>query len=228
VAAIWMLVLAGAIAAVLMLRGLGAATEATDQADDLRNRLLMESAIETVMADRQFNGPRGRWWLLPATGDVDVDGVKVEVRLSSESGRLDINEADPALIDRALIGLGLAGVDRAALIAHLRGLRSQGGRIGSFAELRRLVDGAGGRACALEALTFSSALAEPGGGELNDALAKALGRTVVNGANPATAGSTLRFEIMSAGGAPAVRLVRSGISSGAIEVLDHSSGKLCQ
>src|SRR5688572_4437400 len=99
-----MLVLAGAITAVLMLRSLAGATAAVEHEEGIERKLALESAIETMLADRLFNGPRSGWWMTPVQGRIAMDGGDVAIRITSESGRLDVNVADPALIDSALRG----------------------------------------------------------------------------------------------------------------------------
>lgn len=228
VAAIWLLMLAGGIAAILMLRSLGAATETADRAGALRTRLGTESAVETVIADRQFNGLRSNWWTLPASGSVSVGDSSMSVRISSDSGRLDLNEASPSLIERALLGLGIPREQRTAFVDRLLVLRARQQRISSFAELQQLAAGLGGEGtCLIDMLTFASALPEPRDTQIPPALARALGRPMTANGDAADPGAALRFEVSATDGAVSTLLVRSMASSGNVEILDYFPGRLC-
>ncbi len=164
-AALWLLLLVGAIATFLMARSLRAATELKAEEQDLRERLVLASAIETVVADVIFNGPRSRWHMLPASGPVDVDGMTVQVTLSPENGRLDVNEAAPELIDDLFRGIGTPSQTRSRLLAALGERRVADQPIGSFSELEAMLKSSGLDArvgsCLLEMLTPFSALPAP-------------------------------------------------------------------
>jgi general secretion pathway protein K len=222
IAAIWLLILAGSITAILMLRSVAAATAAADQSDSVAGRLALESAIETVIADRLFNGTRSRWWLAPSEAAVPIGARQVRVRLTSESGRIDVNLADPALIDAALRGLGVRSAERGRIVARLRALRAMKRRIGSLAELGSLVAGAGAAAgtCLPDHLTYVSGLAEPRPDQMSRRLARALGRP--GGASmPAglESGAALRVEAMEAATAPIVAIVRiSGAADRPVQI----------
>lgn len=214
---IWLLVLAGSIAAVLMLRSLGAATEAAAGAEALQRKLALESATETVLADHLFNDIRGRWWLLPATGQVTVGGQNVNVRITSESGRLDVNEADPRLIDNALRAMGIDARNRDPIINRLIERRSMRQPIATFAALRSLLAaGPASHPCIINNLTFVSGRPEPRPSHMSPLLSRAL-------ASPATApasareaaepGAALRIEAMTPEGASLMTVARIGAGS---------------
>ena len=94
ITAVWLLVLCGAIGALVMLRSLSAAKTAKEQGDSLQHTILLESAVETVMAERMFGGPKSKWWALPASGSVAIGGHEVRVELTSEAGRANRGRAD--------------------------------------------------------------------------------------------------------------------------------------
>jgi hypothetical protein len=211
IAAIWLLVLAGSITAILMLRSLAAATAAADQSETVARKLALESAIETVLADRLFNGQRSAWWLSPSEGRVAVGGRLAVVRLSGESGRLDVNAADPKLIDSALRGFAVAAGERERIVGRLQALRAAKRKIGSLAELSALVAGADAAAgsCLGDHLTFLSGLAEPRADQTSAALARALARPGGDGRPvPLESGAVLRVEALEPGGAPILAIVR--------------------
>jgi general secretion pathway protein K len=208
IAAVWLLILAGAITAILMLRSLAAAAAAADHGDAIQRRLALESAIETVLADRLFNADRSAWWLAPSAGRVAIGGRMIDVRLTSESGRLDVNSADPALIDTALRGFGVGASERGRIVARLRALRLLKKRIGSLAELGSLVGGA----CLAGELTYVSGLAEPRPDQMSRELARALGGRggAAGGGRPAApeAGAAVRVEAAEGNAAPILAIVR--------------------
>jgi general secretion pathway protein K len=213
IAAIWLLILAGSITAVLMLRALSAATAASGHGDAIERRLALESAIETMLADRLFNGRSSAWHMVPARGAIAIDGREIHIRLTSDSGRLDVNMADPALIDTALQGFGVAAAERGAIVTRLLALRARKKRIGSAAELDRLLAGAsrGAGVCLAEHFTWVSGLAEPRAEQVSRALARALGGR--GGAfgddrpGEPEGGSGLRVEASDAGGAAMLAIV---------------------
>lgn len=210
IAAIWLLILAGSIAAILMARSLSEAREMTDAKERLEQKLALESAIETVFADRLFNGPRSRWWLLPADGVIRAGDRRVKVRVTSESGRLDMNEADLALLDTALRGFGLDGNERGGLIVHLQRLRSTGRRLRSLAEMEAVLAAAtADRSCFKKHLTIASGLAEPRANHMSAELAKALGEPTGSfGPVAADAGAALRVEASLPAGASLMAIGR--------------------
>lgn len=212
ISALWLLILCGAIVAVLMLRGIESATEASDGEDALRTKLALEGAVETVVADMLFNGPRSRWALLPARGTVAVDSQSIQVAVSSEAGRLDLNEADPLLLEAALRGLGVEAGGRALLIGALRQKRAANERIGSLAELRALLAptiGTNQRAkCLEDQFTIFSGLVRPSESHLPPTLARALGSTASSSPVPAEPGSALRITATTRGGSTLMAIVR--------------------
>jgi len=66
ITAMWLLLLGGSIVALLMLRNLHAAEAYSDDRPQLQLRYAQESAVETVVADILFNGPRSEFARLPA------------------------------------------------------------------------------------------------------------------------------------------------------------------
>lgn len=105
----WLLVL---LAAVVGLFALNAHAEAV-QASALRQRVVLdhaaEAGIEAVAARllatdaRRRPIPDGREFTLPFE-----DGITVTVTVTDESGKVDLNVADAALLQRLFIGAGLA------------------------------------------------------------------------------------------------------------------------
>jgi general secretion pathway protein K len=215
IAAIWLLILAGSITAILMLRSLAGATAAAEHQDSIERRLALDSAIETMLADRLFNGNRSSWAMAPAAGTIAIGDRVISLSVTSESGRLDVNAADPALIDRALQGFGMDSVERTRIVARLAALRATKRKIGSLPELTALIGEARGRggACIADSLTWVSGLPEPRPDQVSRELAAALGGRGGATGEPAPSlpegGAALRVEASAAGAAATIAIVRT-------------------
>jgi hypothetical protein len=212
IAAIWLLILAGSITAILMLRSLAAATAAADHQQSLERRLALESAVETMLADRLFEGNRSAWNTTPAAASIAVGKYRVDLKVTSESGRLDVNSADPALIDTALQGFGIGSAERNRIVARLTALRLAKRSIGSLPELSALLGESRVKngSCLADSLTWVSGLAEPRPEQAPPALARALGRAGgASGPSAPEPGSALRIEASVPGSAPILALVRT-------------------
>ena len=215
IAAIWLLILAGSITAILMLRSLAAATAAAEHRAAVERQLALDSAIETMLADRLFNAHRSPWWTTPASGEIAIGGRRISLRVTSESGRLDVNGADPAQIDTALHGLGVAASDRTRIVARLAALRATRRAIASLPELRALIGHARARdgACLADELTWVSGLPSPRGDQISSVLARALGgRDGAAGEgtpSPPEAGAALRVEASEDGRPAVIAIVRT-------------------
>jgi hypothetical protein len=148
IAAIWLLVLAGAIVAMLMLSSLRLARETRDNGAILHERLAMDAAVETIVADRIINGDRSIWSRAPVDGTLDVEGVAVHVRSTSEADRIDINLSDATVIDAVLRQSGLQAAQREHVLGDLARRRGTAGGIASMVELEALLGAVGGRSTA--------------------------------------------------------------------------------
>jgi general secretion pathway protein K len=163
-----------------MLRGHERATATGEANDRLAMRLRLESAIQLVIADILLNGPASRWSLLPSNGDLSVDGARVAVSVSSENGRLDLNEVDLPTLDTALRGFGLSARARDKITAALRAKRTQAQRLVGWADAIRVLAPAttegGEELCIAHEVTIYSGLSKPDERFLSPDLARALGR----------------------------------------------------
>jgi general secretion pathway protein K len=139
IAAIWLLLLAAVVVAVLMLRGYERSTIAATVSDRLQARLLLESAIETVVSDLLFSGSASRWSGLPATGSITLDGGSVAIEVSSENGRLDLNTIEPATLDTALRGFGVSALARDSVAAALSVRRQTKNPIATWADVEHVL-----------------------------------------------------------------------------------------
>jgi hypothetical protein len=118
-AAIWLLILAGSIVALLMLDSVNVSRQARDEGDILSSRLALDAAVETIIADRIMNGDRSIWSRSPAQGSIDIEGMAIQVRATSEAERIDINRASPQVIDALLQRAGLAAQKRQLILGRI-------------------------------------------------------------------------------------------------------------
>jgi len=232
IAVIWLLTLGGAIAALLMLRSANDARVAVDQGQMLRSDLAAESAVETVIAELLFYGPRSRWTRVPASGNVSVDQMPVSVTLTGESGKIDINEADLQLIDNALRGFAVTATVRGQVLAGLSELRGGGGRVGSQATLVALLAPASQSSgqCLPSYFTISSGLSVPRRDRMAPALGKALGYAETGGRPTALqAGDVLRLDVKPGSGRNLTALLRpNGIPPTPIAMIDWTWNSGCE
>jgi hypothetical protein len=233
IAAIWLLVLGGAIVAVIMLRTMTASRAAVASGVQLADKLALDGALDSVVADILFNGNRSRGAQLPASGSVDVGGRSISVTITSENGLLDVNEADPKLIDGALRGFGVAAGPRAAFIDQLQVRRATKQPVRSRDELLRVIAVAGvqtsGGVCLVEMLTVSSGLATPQIDQMPAALARAMG-VVGTGARSAQlpVGGAVRILVRSGSGAVLGTIVRPiGLKDEIAQVSDRFTNRGC-
>jgi hypothetical protein len=153
IASIWLLVLAGAIVALLMLSSVRLARETRDSGAILHERLAMDAAVETIVADRIINGDRSIWSRAPADATLDVEGMAVHVRSTSEAERVDINLADASVIDAVLRQSGFQAAQREHVLGELARRRGTMGAVASMVELEGLFGTVEGRSTA-DQLTF--------------------------------------------------------------------------
>jgi hypothetical protein len=226
IAAIWLLVLGGAIVAVIMVRTMTASRAAVASGVQLTDKLALDGAIDSVVADILFNGNRSRWAQLPASGSVDVGGRSVTVTISSENGLLDVTEADPKLIDGALRGFGVSARPRAAFIDQLLLRRVTKQPLRSRDELLRVIAVSGvqasGEVCLVDMLTVSSGLATPQVDQMPAKLVRAMG-VVGTGARSTQVpvGGAVRILVRSGSGAVLGTIVRPiGLKDEIVQALD--------
>jgi len=176
-AAVWLLLLAGAVVAAMTLTAFRESKAAHGARDQLAADMAVESAVQLVIADLIENGGRGRWGRTPTSGTIMVDGIAVELSVSNEAGRLDLNEAEPSSIDGALQGLGVPADARQRVLGEVARLRLTKRRLGYWAELEGLLTLAGpdGR-CRIPLFTLWSGQAMPTPQQIPQALAKAMGQ----------------------------------------------------
>jgi general secretion pathway protein K len=235
IGAIWLLVLCGSIAAILTLRARDDYVAAADEQREMTQALALDAALETILADILFNGPRSRWGMVPVERRIAFLDQPIDVRISSELGRIDLNEANPALVDRALGGLGVGASDRTLLLGSLAARRTARKPIASWDELQAILPpgrtGGGESGCIEEHFTIFSALATPQEAAMPAPLARALGSAAAAGgpaATPAVAGTPLRIELKLPAGPALTAWVRvTGLIARPYSTSGFQRRKLC-
>lgn len=231
ISAIWLILLGAAIVSVISLTVLNNAQLYAQERDNVRSRLAIESAYETVVADILFNGPRSNFAALPASTDYNLTGVSMKVEVSSENGKLDVNSADPALIERALMGLGVASANRSQFLNFYRLRREQSKTLLSIADIEAEMQSAGiisdtgssgaNAICISQFFTAHSGLAQPESAHSSARLNRALNIANNVGTNRVRLGSPLRIKIKAETGLPLIAVIRiSGNLEDPVTILD--------
>lgn len=221
IAAIWLLALAGAIAAYLMLQSLTATRQARSEGDILRARLALEAAVETIIADRIMNGGRSIWSQTPAEGSIQIDDIAIRVRATNEAQRIDLVRADPRLIDAALRTAGLGAEQRQGVIARAALQRSDP-QPASIATMRSIL---GQSPSASGPCLISLFTPFPGGQTIETMRAAPQGPV---SSEPLMAGHIQRLELEAPQGAALTVLVRvTGQRGEAASILDWQPHRLC-
>lgn len=193
ISAIWLLVLAGSIAALLLLYSIADTRRAVDDEQALLDRVALDGAAETLFASLVIDGERSLWLREPAT-PMSIGGRRITLSLSSENGRIDLNTAPLELIDSALRAFGADASDRQRLSNDLQALRTRKQRIASAAEMEALLgpDIRTRLPCPSDAFTIYSGLPAPDLARAPAPLRQALGTTTPEAPPALQAGSPIR------------------------------------
>lgn len=210
--AIWLLVLASAAVALVMLRARSERDSAARDLADVRAQRAIDSAIDTVLAERLIDGPRGRWGSVPARAEVVTPEGSVSVRVSSESGRLDVNAAEWRSIEALLQNLGADSAARARVGQALGALNGTSRRAFTSIDAAVAVITAAapqiGDQCLGELITVNSGRSLPEPGQMPPIVAKALGQSGIAVADPQI-DAALRIEARVEAGGLARLIVRT-------------------
>jgi hypothetical protein len=220
IAVVWLLLLGAAIAGALTLRALGTTRLAAADGEALTREMALDGAVQTALASLLFEGPRSPWAAPGAAPAVQVGPSAVELRVSSESGRLDANSVEPRLLSAALQGLAVAPEERERLVSAIEAARAERREIASASELRALLRGAGAAPpeCLDDVFTVYSRMATPARGQMPDRLARALGEPA-GAAAAYQAGGALRLEArLPSGGALTVVARLTGLHQSPLAV----------
>jgi general secretion pathway protein K len=227
---IWFMLLGTAIVSSLMIIALNNAEATLEYEQELTSQLAHESVLETIVADIVFNGPRSSWAALPHQAEYRISGKRFTVSMRSESGKIDINSADTALIDRALQGLAVPAAKRKNLLDQIKKRRSTGRpfrtlaewNIGEFQE-------SSDRLCFDSDFTIASGLARPVQNHVSRDLARALAVPFANRAHRLQLGAAVTVKIkQGATGSNINYILRiSGNPQRPYDILDVSSPINC-
>jgi len=141
ISAMWLLLLGAAIAALLMLRSMGAARDLAVDDDRFIAERTSDDAIETVAADLILNGRASRWSQMPMSGSVTFGDRSVTVSARAEEAVPDVGKTDLNVVDGVLHDNGLSSAERVAILDRIAAAREAGHRISSYAELASLGNG---------------------------------------------------------------------------------------
>lgn len=83
-------------------------------------RELLDGAIRVALAEMANAKPNGPFWHPREPRQVSIGGKHVEVNLERESGRIDLNTADPKYLVAALVVMGRSETDARAAAARIR------------------------------------------------------------------------------------------------------------
>ena len=156
ISAMWLLLLGAAIAALLMLRAITASRDLRVESDRYSVEHAEADAIETIAADLIFSGRASHWSQLPAGGTLTLDGQSIDATATNEDQFLDINNADPTLIDGTLQDHGYDRATRTALLGRIALAHASGQKISSYADIANLghdIVAAGAEDCLLTILS---------------------------------------------------------------------------
>jgi hypothetical protein len=228
ISALWLLVLSAAVVATILARNAEQARSVRSSALDLQRQLDFEAAAETIVADLVLRGGGSQWSQLPSAGTVTLHGRTIATKLSSESGRLDLNAADLAIIDRALQGLGASGTQRAEFVSHLKRIREKQEKFRYFPDDVGGISESVGLGCAADVFTVYSGLSQPDETQIDHKLAGALHRPVDSGFQKSNQrqGEAVRMILTHADGAKVRVVVRIG-GIGKHAVLGWNTQRTC-
>lgn len=198
--------------------------------------LAQESAIDRIIADILFNSRQSRYYQLPAQDTLMIDGQRVDVQLVSENGKVDVMRADPAMVERALHGLGVPANMRESLTEQLEISRKYedeaAGHMRALGIFRGIQGDLPDDFCMAQWFTRHSGLATPQKTMMDDALAKALAipqATAGNiGGGTFSAGMAITFTVRTDNSPPLRATIRIiGQINHSHDIIDWRYADLC-
>ena len=213
---IWLLVFAGSVTALLLMRASDRMAEVKKQGDLVRGSLALEGALDAIAAERLF-GAADSPWMTAGSHSIDMDGIPVNGTISAEEQRLDINRATVEAIDGELEAAGVSRQTRMRTLGSIAEVRASGERIGSLSALSALLADAQreAKACLLDRMTVFGGRAQAfaAGQEASQSL-------------PAYA--LVRAALSVSGGGTATAIMRSVPVGGTpVLILDWKVGNVC-
>lgn len=224
IAAIWLLILGGSIAALLLLRAQSASVKATAAEDMLAGTLAIDAAVETVIMDVLVNGSRSQWAILPATGHVSIEDAQLDVRITSELGRVDLNEAEIKIIEQALARYQVSPAAAGRLKVTLLRRRGENRPLRSWSEVEAILPRSG---CLAEHFTIFSGLAVPQRASGPDNYGTDRGMAPEMPSSELTGGTPLRIEINSRKGSATIWTRLTGRPGEPRKTFAYRRSRLC-
>lgn len=133
-AAIWLLMLGGAIVALAMLRTRATSHGAHEALIELRRDVAFDGALDTIVAAIILDDRKGSWSQAPSEGDILVGRDLVHVELTKEQSRVDLNGASLEAIGLQLKASGVPSGGAERILSLLETMRGGGEAISSFNE----------------------------------------------------------------------------------------------
>lgn len=218
VAIVWLLLLGATIAAALTLRALAAGRTAAAEGEGLATELALDGAAQTVLASLLFEGPRSPW-AAGAAAPLTLGGRHIQVKTASEEGRIDANTVDPAVLNAALQGVGVAAPVRERLSQAVRTRRAERRDFTSAGEVRAWLRSAGDTSCLDDLFTVYARLQAPSPGQMPARLARALASAAPERPPLLSAATPLRIEAALAGGPSLTAVARlTGLPAGPVSI----------
>ena len=213
---IWLLVFAGSVTALLLMRASDRMNEVKKQGDLVRGSLALEGALDAIAAERLF-GNADSPWMTAGSHSIDMDGISVSGTIGAEEQRLDINRATAEAIDGELQAGGVSRQTRMRTLGSIAEARAAGERIGSLAALSALLGDAQREAkgCLLDHLTAFGGRAQP-----------FVSEGPVSQSLPPYA--LIRVRLGVSGGGTATAIMRSvPVGATPVLILDWKAGNVC-
>lgn len=234
---IWLLLLGAALVSAIQLATIASVEEQAFDQKQIERELAMESAFETAMADILFYGNGGAFRQLPATTNYQIDGFSLTVHISGENGKLDLNQAEPALIDRALRGFDIPSSQRESIIDAILAKRGNDVRIQTVADIEQIfgVNGVelsspfgSGDFCPSRFFTPFSGLAQPSTVGMEPRLARALNLIPAGQTSEFQTGQVNRVRIEARDGPPLITYIRiTGNLDQPVKIIDWGHYPAC-
>jgi hypothetical protein len=215
---IWLMMFAGSVTAVLLLRASTAMKEARQEAAYIQEALALDGAADAIAAERLFGRP-GSPWAIAGTSSIDMDGVAISGRISPEEQRLNMAKASAAAVDAVLQSAGIDRPLRRQVLGRLASAGLEADGTGSMVQLAHILAPAQVRtqACLLDRFTMF-------GGRSQAAFADAGSET----GQPILPGALFRLELRSPGGQVRAMLLRIAPANlSPVFVSDWRMGSYC-
>ena len=211
---IWLLLFAGSVTALLLMRSSAQMAETRKEADLVRGRLALEGALDAIAAERLF-GRADSPWMMAGSHTIDVEGVSVSGTVSAEDLRIDVNRAGAEAIDGELRAAGVSAATRIRTLGNISMARA-GGRVASLPGLASLLADAQreAKSCLLERLTAFGGRTQP--------------LPPQQEALQLPPHALLRVVLSAPGGGTATAIIRSvPVGSTPLLILDWKAGSVC-